>query len=527
MIFLQDPIFPLIMTVFTLFIVIIQSIQSEKLLKNRFAISFINIAIAIVIIASFDTYIKDNDLYIKIYSYYTLFIYLLYFIVFISSFKTSTLKANHYQLFVKSIKESDWNAYYVVDRRERIKDISQSMLEEINFEKEEVIGKKLFNILNKSVRYTSLNGSEINNRQLESYYNDYRKIAKVGESEIQELVMLNYEGKEIIYKQIMQPVFVLGKYRGRVMVGEKKTDFDLLGVEKNLNKKTQDLESIRQKFIATLEISKEGLFYIDLDARSLWASDTLTHMLGLPSNDNDLQDFRKLIHEDDLSEYLSTLSDLGITRQQYLVKYRILQGNNYIWVEERGKRIFEDKTTATIMGTINPIKNSHFRQTSIDILDDLSDYNDLLVNMNKLLETDKYFYLMLIDLVNIPKINEKYGWQVGNMLMGEYINKMQTSFVTETGNIFRITGLKFVVLVTNPNKMNIIQKGYENNKKFLNLGMQYGSIKDELEVFSGISVSKKDALIEEHLYEAAEQALKVAKNPNYDGNIVFYNDIND
>lgn len=523
----QSPIFPLIMTIFTLFIVVIQSIQNEKLLKKRFSIAFLNIALSVVILVAHKDYIVGNELYEEIYSYYALFVYVFYFLVFISSFKTSTLKANHYQLFVKSIKESKWNAYYVVDKRERIKDISQSLLDEINFEKADVIGQKLFNVLNKTVRFTKLNSNEVNNRQLENYYSDYKKRAELGDSEVEELVMLNYEGKEVIFKLMMQPVFVFGKYRGRVVVGEKKTDFDLLGVEKSLNKKTQELESIRLKFISTLEISKEGLFYIDLDERYIWASDALVKTLDLVDNNMDLEDFRKMIHPEDLISYLANIGELSITRAQYLVKYRIFHKGAYMWVEERGKRIFEDQYSATIMGSINPAKTRHFRSSNIDILDELRDYNELLVSMKKLLDEDKYFYVMLLDLANITNINEEFGWEVGNMLMAQYIKQMKNSFVTENGNIYRISGLRFVVLVTDPNKMSIIQNGSKGNKTFLNLEMQYGSIKEELEVFAGIAVSKKDAVVQEYLYKAAEQALQIARNPNYDGQVVFYSDINE
>ncbi|VEU79631.1 sensor domain-containing diguanylate cyclase [Haploplasma axanthum] len=523
--FLQDPIFPLIMTVFTLFMVIIQSIQSEKLLKKSIALAFLNITIAIVVLIVYKPYIESKKIYEQVYSYYSIFVYVFYFVVFITSFKTSILKANHYQLFVKSIKESKWNAYYVVDKNERIKDISQSFLDEINMEKEEVIGKKLFNVFNKTIRFIQFNGTEINNRALENYYKEYRKKAQIGDDFVEEHVILNSEGKQVIFKLMMQPVFVLGKFKGRIVVGERKTDFDLLGVEKKLSESNKDLESIKLKFIATLEISKEGLFYIDLDQRIIWASDALVQILNLPDNTLELNDFRKLFHPEDLTTYLSVIGELSLSKQQYYLKYRILKDGNYIWVEERGKRIFDDHTTTTIMGTLNPINAKHFRSTNIEVLDHLGNYHELLVKMKKLIDKDNYFYVLLIELKNIPKINEEYGWEVGNMLMAEYINKMYSSFVTENGGVYRMSGLKFVVLITDPRKMDFVQKGIRSNETFLNLSMRYGSIQSELEVFAGVSVSKEDAVKEEHLYQAAEEALKIAKNPSFSHHGVFYKDL--
>ena len=523
--YLQHPIFPLIMTIFTLFMIIIQSIQNEKLLKGRFITAIINVILAVAVYILYFNIIEKNNLLLKIYFYYSIFTYVFYFFVFISVFRTSTLKANHYQLFVKSIRESRWNAYYIVDKRERIKDISQTFLEELDMKKEEVIGKKLFNIFNKSIRFLQYNGTEINNRQLENYYLEYRKNAKVGDSEIEEIVVSNFEGKQVIFKLVMQPVYVLGKYKGRIVVGERKTDFDLLGVEKKLNEKNKHLESIQSKFIATLEISKEGLYYADLDARAVWVSDTLKTLIGLPDNSLELNDFRKLIYPDDLNAYMALLANLSLSKQNYYIKYRLLANGTYIWVEERGKRVFDDPYTTTIMGTINPINAKHFRNTNIEILDMLGTEHDLLVKMNNLVTNDHYFYTMLIELKNIPHINESHGWEVGNMALAEYIKQMYTSFITENGGIYRLTGLKFAVIITDPRKMDYLQKGIRVKETFLNYQMSYGSILLDLSVFGGISISKEDGNTAEQLLDAANEALKIAKNPHFSYQAVFYKDL--
>src|SRR5690625_1346806 len=522
---MQNPIFPLLIAIFTIFVTIINSIQNEKITKKTLTISSINLILSIIVFVIYDDYIVTNETYKEYYLYYSLFVYGYFFLIFLLAFKNAILKANHYQLFVKSIRESNWNAYYSVDRRERVKDISQSFLDELGLEKKDVVGKRLFNVLNKVVRIQKHNDKEINNKQLEHYYNNYRKVAEVGDFEVEEIVLLNYEGKQVIFKLYMQPIFALGKYRGRIVVGEKKTDFDLLGVEKKLSKSEQNLESIRLRFVSTLEISKEGLFTIDLDDKTIWASNALVNMLNLATNNIELNHFRERIHPDDLKAYLLVLSELSISKQNYSVKYRILKNDHYIWVTERGKRIFDDKYASIIMGSINPVPVKHFRASNIEILDNLEGYNELLVKMKSLLDANKYFYTMLIELENIPNINDKYGYEIGNMIMADYINKMSSNFVTESGGIYRMTGLKFVVLVTNPNKMDTLNRGLRSNEKLLNVEIKYGSIQTELNVFSGISISNEDGIKEEKLYQAALEALKIAKNDQVTHQGIFYKDI--
>ncbi|TVP84872.1 MAG: diguanylate cyclase [Acholeplasmataceae bacterium] len=523
----QHPLYPLIITVFTLVLVIIQSIQSEKVLRFRLILAFLNIAIAVMVIVVFyqTDWISVAGTYQQAYIGFTLFVYALFLMVLYTTFKTSTLKANHYQLFVKSIKNSRWNAYYVVDAKERIKDISTSLLQELHMDKDEIIGKKLFTVFNKTIRFTKLNQTEINNRALENHYLEYRENAKPGDSDIQELSFFNADGNPVILHMVMQPVFALGRYKGRICVGEKKSDFNMLAVEKELSDRNNELESIRHKFIATLEISEEGLFYIDLDERTIWASDTLVDMLKLPGNLLDLTDFRRLIESEDLKKYLAILGDLTINKKQYTTSYRVLVDGQYVWFKEKGKRLFEDQNAAVIMGTLNPVKTRHFKASNIDELDNLKDQNDLMVTMNQLFKNNKYFQLKVIHLKNMPKINELHGREVGNMLMAEYIRKLRATFVTEKGDIFRIGGIEFAVLVTDPRKMEVLANGIKSNKTFLNLKMQYGSISVELEVFAGIAIGGNDAHDEHKLYQAAAQALKIAENPQFDGHGCYYKDI--
>ena len=522
---LQHPIYPLIITFFTLFLVIIQSIQSEKVLKNRLILAFLNMTIAVMVFVMYHTLILGVQVYEDAYIIFNFFVYLVFILVLFSTFKTAILKANHYQLFVKSIKNSKWNAYYVVDAKEKIRDMSSSLLHELNLEKEDIIGKKFFSVLNKTIRFTKLNGQEINNRSLETYFLNYKEHAKPGDSEVQELTFLNFDGNPVILHMVMQPVYVLGKYKGRICVGEKKTDFDLLAVEKELNERSTELESIRHKFIATLEISEEGLFYIDLDERTIWASDALVSMLQLPGNTLDLTDFRHMIEPEDLKKYLALLGDLTVNKKQYSTSYRINVSGRYLWFKERGKRLFEDTHAAVIMGTLNPMKTKHFLASNIDELDRLKDHHDMLVSMNKLFKDNRYFQLLLIRLKNIPKINETHGREVGNMLMAEYIKKLRTTFVSESGDIFRVSGIEFAVTITDPRKMDVLAQGIKSNKTFLNLVMQYGSISAELEVFAGIAVGGSDAHDEHKLYQAALQALKIAENPQFAAHGCYYKDI--
>ncbi len=525
---IQNPLFGSIIALFTVVLVITESILKERVLKNRLILSFFNLAAFVVLIFLFDQHIGQEEPYNTyqiLYIVYQFFNYLIFLFMLYGTFKNAIINASQYQLFVKGIKNTKWNVYYVVDQREKIKDMSLSLLRELNMEKEDVIGKKLFQVFSQAIRFTKFNGEDANNRTLEKYFIEYKKTAKPSDSEEQEISFLNFTGETIILHLSMQPIFVLGKYRGRMCVGEKRTDEDLMKVEKVLKQTDSELESIRHKFIATLELSDEGLFSMDLDEKTIWLNDTLVDQLQIASHTLSLTDYRSLIEPNDLQKYLAALSGLTMAKDSYQTSYRLMIRGNYVWMKEKGKRLFEDKNSAVIMGIITPMYAGHFRKSNIDVLDEIKDENYLSVDLKNLIKTQRPFQLAILRLANVPQINEKHGRDIGNMVMGHYINKIKQSFITESSDIYRLSGLEFALTITDPRKMGALKNGLRAEENHLNLSIEYGAIQVELEVFIGIAEMHTDAVNAMELYQNSMRALKTALNPQYKGNSCYYKDI--
>src|SRR5690606_1452039 len=131
----------------------------------------------------------------------------------------------------------------------------------------------------------------------------------------------------------------------------------------------------------------------------------------------------------------------------------------------------------------------------------------------------------ILKLANIPQINEKHGREIGNMVMGHYINKIKQSFITESSDIYRISGLEFALTLTDPRKMGALKNGLRAEENHLNLSIEYGAIQVELEVFIGIAEMYTDAVNAMELYQNTMRALKTAMNPQYKGNSCYYKDI--
>ncbi|VEU83078.1 GGDEF domain-containing protein [Acholeplasma hippikon] len=524
-VFAQHPVFGVIIAVFIIILVITESILKENLLKNRLTFSFINLTIFVVLLFFYESLILTSEDYLIAYIVYLYLTYGAFLLALYKTFKNAITKGSQYQLFVKGIKNTKWNVYYIVDQKERIKDISTSLLRELNLDKEEVSGKKFMSVFSSKVRFTKMNGDDINDRTLEKYFIDYKKRVSPNESEEMELNFQNFRGDTTILHMNMQPLFVLGKYKGRMCIGEKRTEEELLAVEKELKATDRELESIRHKFIATLELSDEGLFYIDLDEKTIWLNDSVTEQLKLPTNELSLADYRKLIEPQDLQKYLQITSDLTPNKQIYVVSYRLNVNGQQMWVKEKGKRLFEDKKNAVIMGIISPVNTSHFRKSGIEVLDTIKDENHLLPDLKSLIKNGRPFQLAILKLSNIPQINEMHGREVGNMLMAQYIAKVKQSFVTESSDLYRLSGLEFALTITDARKMASLYNGIRAEDNHLNMVMEYGAITAEVETFIGVAQMYDDAVNAQDLYQNAMRALKTAQLPQFKGQGCYYKDI--
>lgn len=519
------PLFPFIISCLLILLVFLYGLIEDKFNPITFSIALINALGFLVYIFLFNKFEKEKWF---IYTYYahaalTLLILLLAIYLF---FRKLLFFKRHYQIFLTSMKETRWNCYYVLDHKERIKEMSEGMIEELGMTKEEIIGKPLFEILNKTIRVNSFDEIETSNQNLERFYEDYKKTVKPNQFDTHTMHFQNYQGKSVLVQLVEQPLFILGRYRGRINVGEKKTDFDLIGIERELTNTKRELESLRMKYVATLELSNEALYYIDLDEKYIWFSEPAMKILNMYNNTMLIEDFYKYIYKDDLNSYLGTLSSLTVRKQTYKTKYRFLKDGSYVWVDDKGKRIFEDKNSNIILGSFKLYENNGYERLGVDVLDNIKGENEIFSHLNNLLNNQRTFQLALFELSNIPTINKEYGREIGNMLILEYVKKLKMSFISESSDIFRVSGLIFAVTIVDPRKMELLRSGILQDSEFLNLPMNYGAISTKVEVSLGISSSYKDSKDVHKLYEMAHKALSVAKHESFKLNVCYYSDLN-
>lgn len=518
------PISILIVSLLIGVIVLLEGINELKVPLYKTIIAIVNIIISIVFFIIYEKVIKGDSTFSRVYFWIGIIEYIILLVFVLLLFIKLIYKKRELNLYTESIKSSPWNTYLILDRKDRIQDISNNLLEDLDMAKEEVVNQKIFDILNRSIRITQVNGKNFTNRDLEDKYLQLKKISKPNEVFKVEISFLNAEGETSIIHLLDQAMFSKLGYYGRFLIGEKKTDFNLLSVEKQLKQTTEALETLQEQFIGTLEVSKEGLAFSDIDDQTTWISQLLVDQLGFDSNNIATEDFLKLMQPDDLNKYLSKTNQLTPSSPTFEMKYRLYSKGVYRWYHDSSKRLFlEDK--AMLMSSINPAPTKHYMATNIPNIDDLGDQSELLVKLNNLIDEGRYFHLVVLRLKNLPYVNELHGRDVGNMAISEYLKKVERSFTNEHNHLFRLTGSTFALILDDQRKMGLIRKGVQGNDDYLNMTLEYGSSKLELEVFAGISIVNSDGYNENELLETALQALKVAENPKYKGHVCYYGDI--
>lgn len=519
--FNQHPIVALIFFVFVIGIIIKQSIIRQRLLKTRLMISFLLAFILTFECLFYDDIKNDINLLYPISQYYNLTMDILLGLFFFFSVEVALSRDNFQREILSSLDAK--KIFVLVDKKERIKEISSLFAAELGVEKNYCYGKKISTIMDMNLNIYGFNGEEITNQTLWQYYSTYGANSKEGEHKNVELLMQNKKGDDIAFYLVESPVYVMGRYHGRLLIGDKKTEENLVGMEKDLVESTRELETIRLRFAAILEKAEEGISFIDVSNSSIWCNDALVKSLNISGNSLELNDYRSLIHPDDLQLYISKIASLSNNYPSYEITYRFKTGADYSFVKEIGKRIFGNKNIDEICCIVNVIKNNHFERTTISELDNISSEADLLSRALQYQQKNRPYQMVYFRVDSISEINDKFGRNIGNMALSEYVKMIHNNFVNDN-QIYRISGLEFVALITDLRKMDVLKRYLEDHEKILHLDSQYGSLNIHIDVYMGISLST-DFQKSVDVFKAAKEAYKFSMKQQIQTSYVYYKDI--
>ncbi len=510
----------LVMSIILLIMYITQSIISRKVLKVRLILAFVLTGLMAVILGLGDViskhkyleYAKDGVLIAD---------YVLVCAAFFKNVVDATQKTQLENEFIKSL-END-KIFVLLDRKDKIKQISTNLAKLAGLTKKDLIGKKFFDYIGDNFNLVSLNDAEIKLTKVKEHFRVWAEECKEGDSCKREFLLTSKDGRDsYVFNFLDTPIFTVSKYSGHLLLGDLDSEQSMLNAERKLSDTTDKLSSIKQRMQALFDVSSEAIFYINIDNGSIWGNNEFLNILNLSRNQMARSEFEKYIHPDDLPFYQKQLSNLTEKNPSYDIKYRYKTGMNYQFVHEKGKRIFSKNSGDEIACTIEVVHDKHFEHSDMPLLDSLKDSVQMYEDIDQIYREGCPFELAMFKLTNIPEINEEHGRQIGNMVIGEYVKAVNDKLVNDM-LFYRITGLEFCIIVTDGRKMTILRTMLEKSV-LTESAMDYGGLHLDIKANFGVAFYN-DARSAKELVTYAKRALDLSQHPKMNTNYLFYNDI--
>lgn len=324
-----------------------------------------------------------------------------------------------------------------------------------------------------------------------------------------------------VYSYVLPGLFAFWLIIDNVILLFKKnvSEFDFYDLEKELEHVSSASELLRLRFISTIELLHDGISFYD--GETFFGTDRYIEIMGIKDNEFSLETFHDLFVKEDLVQYNIQLEKLSKRYPTYTIKYRIKKDDNLVWIIERGKMFYVNKKMQYI-SIVKPMDVKLYPETDVDVLNTLPNYKEMLSEMQLLARKKLPYHLVLIQLTNVPKINEKYGRDLGDLLMGEYLSKLRYKFIKDNQSLFRISGIKFGLLIKDKSKFDLLDRALVGAGELLTLQMNFGGITQTIYPNIGISESPYESKNPDLVFSEATEALEFTLKENSDKSYSFY-----
>jgi len=275
----------------------------------------------------------------------------------------------------------------------------------------------------------------------------------------------------------------------KIRITENLTDYDYFELEKELEETKANSDLLRMRYISTIGLISEGLIFYNEDMNGLFVTDQYLEVMDYKKNDISMEEYVGLIHEDDQTSYLANIKKVGKKNPNYEMKYRIKRNGTHVWIQERG-RTFEFEKKTYVIGSVKPIDIKLFPDTLIHEIDSLPTEQQLVQYLMQAMKETEPFYLIMIQLTNIPDINSRFGRDVGNLMIAEYIKKMRFHFAKDVNSVFRITGIQFALILKDQRKYEVLYRALQSGGDLVNLMLNIGGIQQV--VYPNLGIVKRE-----------------------------------
>lgn len=278
-------------------------------------------------------------------------------------------------------------------------------------------------------------------------------------------------------------------FKNKIKITQNLTDYDFFELEKELEDLKDVSDLLRMRFISTIGLLSEGLIFYDSNLEGMFITERVSEILMTKESNMPLSDYLNFIHQEDKGEYESAIKKVNKKNPNFEIKYRINRGKTYTWVVEKGRLLTHNKQDY-IVSSMKGIDIKLFPDTMIHELDTIPDEQQLMQLLAQYKKEKEVFYLVFMHLTNIPDINRRFGRDVGNLMIAEYIKKMRYHFAREQNSIFRTTGIEFALIIKDEQKYEVLKRALVSGGDLINLRLNIGGIQQI--VYPNVGIVRHD-----------------------------------
>ena len=223
----------------------------------------------------------------------------------------------------------------------------------------------------------------------------------------------------------------------------------------------------------TFKSEQQLRFVLDATGDGIWDWNIVTgevkhnlrwiELLGEDPNQRyfSVEDFKSRIHPDDLNLVLDKLAEILKDNLIYTVQYRMIRlDGRQIWVQDKGTVVERSSQGEPLrmVGAIRDITEEIAAQEKIhelvyfDSLTKLPNrifiHNQIQIAIEQSVRNKTFSGLMYLDLDNFKDINDVYGHRAGDILLGEFGNRIR-EVIRSVDVIARIGGDEYLILFEN------------------------------------------------------------------------------
>ncbi|WP_180270794.1 bifunctional diguanylate cyclase/phosphodiesterase [Sporanaerobium hydrogeniformans] len=265
------------------------------------------------------------------------------------------------------------------------------------------------------------------------------------------------------------------------------------------------------------------LFLFDFKKDYYSVSETILERFNLPSAQffKVIEVLKTVIHPDDFDMLYSEIESVKAgEKDRHDLEYRWLdKEGNIVWISCRGKVILDAEGKPRMMvGRVSELGV----KSKADNLTGLLTETQLQKDFDKLIEEEKSLsgYIMKIGINNFKTINEKYGMEVGDIVLKDISNCLIKIMPKET-KLYRVGSKTFAIFAFQGETTEQAKQLYKNLKRAINHSIETYAYKIFYSISAGIV--KLDAIesFYKEIQKKAEFAINTAIREGKENEFVF------